>query len=116
MAKIHSFEFDGSGNCRVVLHTAMPAGNNAVGNSWKACWTAAGRNATGMTEGVGVGQISTVEKASVVAGDTIEISTQIPKYIIAQGATEVNTFADELIASMKTRFANEFNYYGWTNG
>jgi len=33
MAKIHAFDFCEGGVCRVVLHTAMPSGNNTVGNS-----------------------------------------------------------------------------------
>lgn len=116
MAKIHSFEFGEGGVCRVVLHTAMPSGNNAVGNSWKACWIAAGRNATAMVEGTGMGQISTAEKASVLAGDVIEIQGQVPTYIIVQGAVAVNAFVDSVIASMKAKFAAEYNYFGWTDG
>jgi len=116
MAKIHAFDFQEGGVCRVVLHTAMASGNNAVGNSWKNVWLAAGRNTTGMVEGTGIGQISTAEKASVVAGDVIEISAQIPNNVVVQGAVAVNAFADQIITAMKAKYAAEFNYYGWTNG
>jgi hypothetical protein len=116
MSKIHSYEFDSSGVCKVILHTPMPAGNNFVGNSWKNVWIASGRNTTGMTEGTGIGQISTAEKASIVAGNVIEVSGSIPNNIVIQGATAVNTFADSLIASMLGKLAAELNYYGWTNG
>jgi len=116
MAKIHAFEFGEGGVCRVVLHTAMPAGNNAVGNSWKSCWIASGRNVTGMTIGTGIGQISSTEAASIVAGDVIEISGHVPINIIAQGAAAVNVFTDAIIVGIKAKLASELNYFGWTNG
>jgi len=116
MAKIHAFAFDDSGGCRVILHTAMTAGNNAVGSSWKDVWLAAGKNVTSMAEGTGIGQITTVEKASVVAGDVVEVSGVIPKEVIDQGAAAVDAFADVLIAEALEHLGRQFNYYGWTNG
>jgi hypothetical protein len=116
MAKIHAFDFGEGGVCRVILHTAMPPGNNIVGNSWKNVWIAAGRNTTSMAEGTGVGTITTTEKASIVAGNVIEISGQIPSNIVVQGAVAVNAFADNLITEVLARLATQLNYYGWTNG
>ena len=116
MSKIHAFTGNTSGDCRVVIHTAMPSGNNLVGQTWKACWLAAGRNVTALAEGTGPGQIAPAEKASVLAGDVIELPGTIPLNVVLQGAVAVNTFADRLIATKLGVLANEFNFYGWTNG
>lgn len=113
MAKIHALTADTSGDCRVVLHLPMPAGNNLVGNSWKACWLALGRNTTSLTEGTGLGQITTAEKAQVIAGDVIELSGSIPLAVVAAGTAAVNAFADSLIATRLGSLAGELNYYGW---
>jgi len=116
MAKIHALDFDVTGICRVVLHTPIPSGNNIVGNSWKAIWVAAGRNITALAEGTGIGQITTAEKASVIAGDVIEIASEVPIDIVKQGAAAVNTFVDFIIAAEKAKYVTQYNYYGWTNG
>ena len=113
--KIHATTYDTSGNCKVILHAAVPAGNNAIGNTWKATLIAAGRNVTSMVEGTGIGQITTAEKASIVAGDVIEISGTIPTSMIAQGATAIGVFADVLIANAIAKIGQEWNYYGWTS-
>jgi hypothetical protein len=114
MSKLHAFTGDSSGNCHVVIHTTIPAGNNAVGKSWKSCWVAVGRNTTSLVEGAGVGQISSVEKASIVAGDVVEVSVTIPLDVVAQGQAAVNIFADALAASQLAVLAGELKYYGWT--
>jgi hypothetical protein len=113
--KIHATTYDMSGNCSVILHSAVPAGNNAIGNSWKNTLIAAGRNKTSMVEGTDLGQITTAEKASIVAGDVIEIPGTIPTSVIAQGAAAIGVFADVLIVSAKAKIAQELNYYGWTS-
>ncbi len=114
MSKIHAFTGDTSGNCRVVLHAAMPAGSNLVGRTWKACWLAAGRNTTEMAEGTGIGQIPPAEKAQVLAGDVIELSGHVPLAVVLQGAAAVSAFADSLIATRLASLSQEFNYYGYT--
>ncbi|HSW46505.1 MAG TPA: hypothetical protein VLM89_13135 [Phycisphaerae bacterium] len=114
MSKVHAFTGDTSGGCRVILHTAMPAGNNLVGRTWKSCWIAAGRNTTSMVEGNGIGQISAAEKAQVVAGDVIELSGEVPLSVVGQGTAAVSAFADALVATRLGSLANEFNYYGHT--
>jgi hypothetical protein len=116
MAKIHAFNFGEGGTCRVILHTAMPPGNNLVGNSWKDIWIAAGYNQTSLTEGNGIGQITPSEKADVEAGNIIEISSIVPSNIIKQGPIAVNAYVDEVITSMKSKLSSEYAYYGWTNG
>jgi hypothetical protein len=116
MAKIHSFSSDTSGNCRVVIHAAIPSGNNAVGQSWKACWIAAGRNVTVLPEGTGLGQITPAEKASVLAGDLIEFASEIPLITVLQGIGPTHTFANSLIAATLATLQTELNYFGWTYG
>jgi hypothetical protein len=43
MSKIHILESDNNYGYKVAIHFATPAGNNAVGKSWKDCgYTIAG--------------------------------------------------------------------------
>ena len=113
MAKIHALTANTSGNCSVVIHLPMPAGNNLVGKTWKACWLALGRNTTSLAEGDGLAQISAAEKAQVLAADVIELSGDIPLAVVAQGNAAINVFADSLIATRLGSLALELNYYGW---
>lgn len=113
--KIHALTCDNSGNCQVVLHTPIPSGNNAVGQSWKSVWMAAGRNVSSLVEGIGLGQIGAAELASVVAGDVMEIADTIPITVVAGGAAAVNAMGDVLIASAKATFQQQLNYFGWTS-
>lgn len=116
MAKIHAFDCDDDGRYRLVIHTAMPTGNNSVGSTWKSVWLAAGRASTLMTEGTGIGQISAAEKASVLAGDLIEINAHVPTEVVSQGAAAVNAYVDKLISQVLEKLSRQLAYYGWTNG
>ena len=115
MSKIHATTYDTSGNCFGFIHAPIPAGNNSVGNSWKAVWLAAGKNTTGMVTGTGIGQILAAEAAQIASGDVIEVPASIPQSVISQGAAAIDTFANTLIASYIASFKQQYPYYGWTS-
>lgn len=78
MAKVHILKADKKGNYQVVIHEAMPGGNNSAGKSWSDCLNYSGeQGSTVMIEGLEVGQITIVEKNAIEAFTTIEIVTSI---------------------------------------
>ena len=113
--KIHALTCNSGGDCAVILHTPMPAGNNAVGKSWKNVWLAMGRNVTGLPIGNGIGQISSAEASSVQAGDVIEITGTIPVDVVGQGAGAVDVFGTALINAALAAMQTQLNYFGWTS-
>lgn len=117
MAKIHVLTSDTSGNFNVVLHTAVLAGNNSAGKSWKNCMLVAGRAGTTiMSEGTGPGQITTAEKAQVVAGDVWEIPATITVDVNLSGQALLNLaneLCDAIIDDYKSRMQRELKYYGF---
>ena len=117
MSKIHAFE-NFAGNVQVVLHTAMPAGSNSVGVSWKNAAINSGiQGTTVMVEGTGAGQIATAEKTSVLAGDVIEISGKtIPYASGGGGLPSVNEMADLLINEYKADLQLKLQYFGFKTG
>ena len=118
MAKIHIMEQSGSDDFRVVLHFPVPSGSNSAGKTWKSVMLACGRTgSTSMTEGAGPGQITTVEKATIVAGDTFELQTSIRAMSSGGGSTAVvEGMADILINECKTEIARTYKWYGLTIG
>lgn len=75
MSDIHVLTGDGSQQ-RVVMHLPVPNTNNEVGVNYRTALVNSGLGgATTMTEGSGAGQINTVEKAKVEAGEVYEHST-----------------------------------------
>ncbi len=115
MAKIHIQSLSNK-SFNAIVHFAMPAGNNSAGKSWKDCWLATGRNVTTMTEGSGVGQISTTEKASVEAGDTVELLFSFPVADGVPTAAALDDMVDKFIASRKLKLKEDLSYYGYTQG
>lgn len=104
MSDYHVLEQDGY-HLRVIHHFAMPAGNNAVGVSWKAAGLAAGvLGTTRLVEGTGPGQITTAEKAQITAGDVVEIEVIVA---IARTLTPAQTLA--AITAQATLAATQFS-------
>lgn len=115
MAKVHVLEATGRGRYRVALHTPMPAGNNAIGVSWKSAYVAAGLAVTILPEGAGVGQITTTERNQVLAGDVIEVVTEIEEPPPgAPGAATITEMADKLIDERLTLLQARLKFYGYT--
>ena len=119
MAKIHILTAS-QGLYDLVIHVATPAGNNSAGISWKNVIIGAGRNTTRLTEGNGAGQITTVEKASIIAGDLIEIATSVPAESGGTTAQQLTAGLDLLatarISEALALFQKQYKYFGYTQG
>jgi len=117
MSKVHVLNSDTSGNFNVVLHTAVVAGNNSAGKSWKNCMLNSGRaGTTVLLEGTGPGQITTAEKAQVTSGDVWEMQTTITVDVNLSGQALLNLateLCDAFIAEYKTRMQRELKYFGF---
>ena len=111
MSKMHVLAADNKGVYNAVAHYPTPAGNNSCGISWKAAGLSSGMiGSTALTEGTGPGQISTAEKASIVAGDVIEVSLTIVSETLASATAEV----DAAIANHQRFLAKSLKYFGFT--
>lgn len=77
--KIHVLEGNDNGEYRVVIHEAMPVGNNGAGKGWKNCLLNAKDNVLSSILSVGVepGNITQVEADSITKGDVFEIVAMI---------------------------------------
>ena len=116
MSKIHVLETN-AGEARVVLHSAMPAGNNSVGVSWKdAALNSGQQGTTVLMEGTGAGQITTAELADVTAGDVLEVAGTIPVDSGGGTAASINEMADLIINSYKGTMQVVLKYFGYTAG
>lgn len=118
MAALHVLEGDGI-RYRVVAHTNTPNGNNSANNSWKNCILSAGLNTTVLSEGTGVGQITTAEKNQVVAGDVLEMVFTVD--IPTVGTTNnklaaVQNAVAKMQADYLAQLQERFRFYGYTNG
>ena len=115
MAAIHVLTGDGS-RYRAIVHLATPAGSNLAGITWKNVILGAGLNVTRMTEGAGAGQITTLEKTSIIAGDLIEIEVQMP--VESGGATpaSIDDMVAKAVAAFQAKMQREYKYYGFTRG
>lgn len=113
--KVHVLEAAGGGRYRVALHAPMPAGNNAIGVSWKNAYIAAGLNVTILPEGTGTGQITAAERVQILAGDVIEIVAEIEEPPPgAPGAATVTEMADKVISERLILLQTRLKFYGYT--
>lgn len=118
MAALHVLEGDGI-RFRVVVHTAVPVGNNTAGNSWKNCLISAGMNTTVLTEGVGVGQITTAERNQIIAGDVIEMVFTVDVPTVGTNGNKlaiVQAAVAKMQADYLAQLTNRFQFFGYTNG
>lgn len=122
MASIHVLEKTGERSYRIVGHFNLPdgagevlEGNNGAGVNWKTLLLAAGElGSTSMTEGNGPGQISTAEKASVEAGDVVEVRGIIK--VNANSQAEAIEAGQALRRDWLDRVTREYVQYGRTIG
>lgn len=117
MANLHVLEIGGD-KVRCVCHIATPAGNNSAGISWKNIVLGAGLNKTVMTEGSGAGQITTVEKNSIISGDLLEI---VLNFKVPSGTGPQKSAAlDAVFAKMASQYLSDlqyqYQYFGLTRG
>lgn len=115
MSAIHIL--NGSGDTyTVVVHIAVPGGNNAAGVLWSDAVKNSGRNQTVMVTGTGAGQITSAEAASVVAGTVLEGVFQWqdnPALTPAQRQAAVSAYATQLSNEMIARYSVELKYFGY---
>lgn len=113
MSKIHILEADTNGNYNVVLHTAVPIGDNSAGKSWKQCLIESGKNGkTSLTVGTNPGNITQKEADTIATGDVIEIKTT---FLVESGGKtndSLDEMSDQLITDYKNRIKIELKYYG----
>lgn len=116
MSAIHILDSDGNGNYRAVLHTATPGTNNSAGLSWSAVIVAAGLNTTVLTEGNGIGQITTTEKTAVTAGTTMEVVVSLPVESNAATGASIDALALAAVNAAKAALQTRYKYFGFTRG
>lgn len=118
MAKIHVLTAGAQANLyTVVVHDTTPAGNNSAGVAWSDAVKNSGLAATSMQEGTGAGQITTAEKASVLAGTTLEATFTFqddPSWTTNQRNTALDAKATAAIAQMEAELARVLKWFGAT--
>jgi hypothetical protein len=112
MSKIHILESDNGWGYRVAIHFDTPAGNNAVGYTWKACGLKSGLiGSTILDVGTNPSNITQIEHDNILAGDIVEIV-----YTISPGVNPTNVtvvaLCDILIATSNEHMARVLKYFG----
>jgi hypothetical protein len=114
MSKVHLLDNHGNKQYCVVVHVAMPGGNNAAGHAWKAVWCAAGKNVTRLATGTAPGQISAEEAAAIAAGDVIELGCTIAAESGGLSQAPLNAMIDQYIADKLAELEETYRYYGYS--
>lgn len=114
MSKVHLLRNLGNKQYEVVMHAAIPAGNNLAGHSWQSVWIAAGMNTTRLTTGSGPGQISAEEAAQIAAGSVMEFMCILPAE--SGGATQesLDSMVDRHLAGCLVYLGDMLKYYGYS--
>ena len=115
--KIHVLEKNDSGY-RVVVHKSTAAGNNSAGISWKNVLLGAGLNTTRMPEGTSAGQISTLEKSQILAGDVVEMEFTVLAESGGTSAVQLQAaltlLVDQQVSMYFAAFQRRYKYFGYT--
>lgn len=117
MSDMHVLAGDGS-EFQVVMHFAVPSGNNAVSVSWADALVNSGvGGTTQLTEGAGAGQIDATEKAAIEAGTVFEFIVVVPG--LGEGTTASRILLlQERYAAYKsakiTKLQDVFRFFGHT--
>src|SRR5262249_10852203 len=117
MSNIHVLGQSGKDTYTVVVHVAVPAGNNSAGVSWQTAVVNAGRNVTQMVAGSGAGQITPAEAAQVASGAVLEGSFQWgddPTWTNQQRLDDLTLRASQLQAELLAQTAAALKFYGFT--
>lgn len=115
MSKIHVLTSDTNENNQIVIHINIPSGNNLANISWKIAGLNSGIiGTTIMTEGVGAGQISSSEKANIIAGNEIEIVTNISAESGGATPQSLDLMVNQIINQKLTDLAKQLKYFGYT--
>jgi len=117
MARIHILEGSGQNVYTVVVHGAVPAGNNVAGFPWSDCINNSGHNTTSMTVGTGPGQITNAEQNQIAAGTLVEGVAQWqndPAWTQAERAANLDLMATRLIADLLADLQTRLRVWGLT--
>jgi len=115
MSALHILD-QSNGQFRCVAHQAVPAGSNTAGVTWKNVLLGAGLNVTSMTEGMLPGQISTAEKAQIVAGDVVEAAFTIPLHSGGTDNAKIDAYALSEFNNWVANVADKYAYFGKVRG
>lgn len=116
MSKVHVLAGNG-GSYNLVIHTNTPAGVNSVANSWKACLISAGiATVSSMVVGTSIGNISSSEAASVLAGDLLEFRAPLNSNVDGSTptSTQITNFVDAVITTNFSALQVSMKFYGYT--
>lgn len=114
--KLHVLDGDeNTGRVRAVIHVAVPTGSNAANVAWKDALLASGRTgSTVLATGAAPYQITTAERALVVAGDLAEIVAYIP--LRGLNAAEQDEHVTEAIRQWREDVRRELKHFGAARG
>ena len=119
MASAHVLERR-EGRVRIVLHFAVPSGNNAAGIPWSTALVNSGLvTSSRLLAGDGIaGTISAAEQASLAAGALYEVVEEVKLLSAGSTANQLNAFIDTHWNRRRTEVLAELqrtlNYFGRT--
>ena len=115
MSALHILDQD-NGQFRCVAHQPVPAGSNTAGVAWKNIILGAGLNVTSMIEGVFPGQISSAEKAQIVAGDVVEAAFMVPLHAGGTTNAQIDAVALAEFVNWRNAMQLKYAYFGKVRG
>ncbi len=117
MSTVHVLEKTSLNGWKVVIHTAVPNGNNSAGFSWKNVFLNAKRSGSSILEvGNGPGQITNAENVQVLNGDVLEFVFSNMELESGTSPIDViNQLTPQEISNILTAWQGEFKYWGLTN-
>ena len=113
MANLHVLEQIGPGRFRVVLHVAIPVGNNPAGFPWRTAVAAHvdAAKPSVLPDGDGTaGTISAAEKAQIISGAVLEVVREEKGQTTASAANIYALRSAAILAELQVRY----NQYGRT--
>ena len=119
MADMHILA-GGGDTFRVATHFAVPNQDNAVGVSYRTALVNSGQGGTtSMVEGAGAGQITTVEKAQIEAGEVVEHVESLriewgPDATAADVRTFIRHFYARRSVAVLKHLQDSLKYFGHT--
>ncbi len=118
MSTYHVMDADRSGDPLIVMHLAVPAGNNSVGVPWRTLVVNLKENTTSMTIGDGPCQITQAEANLIATGEVWEASQ---RYTLSSAGPTIQEKAAALAAFVAdrqelalARMATRLQYTGYT--
>lgn len=108
MANLHVLEQTGPGRFRVVLHVAIPAGNNPAGFPWRTAVAAHvdALKPSVLPDGDGTaGTISAAEKAQIISGAVLEVVREEKGQTTASAANIYALRSADILADLQVRYA-----------